>query len=418
LTSVALAVEPRQETIPTDKRPRRITVIWALLFANVLAFARAPMVIPVPHKIGQLLTQGALMLALILALTINRKGAIRPSLFLGLYTLLAITSLMMSVRFVGLGIMYRAFRLIIFLAVLWLLTPWWRDRGLVLLRSQLRVLTLILASLLLGIMMAPGKAFSFNYGSRRLDGVIWPIPAPQVAHYMAELTGLTILLWLCGMVTRRHALVIGGLGLFAVIATHTRTALVGLVAGLFVAALSLFITKRRVRRVFGIGLVVMVTVVLPLSPLINSWLVRGQSSQQLTNLSGRTTVWPLVLHEPRPDTEKIFGSGMTNDSVINQSPDVNGLPIDGSWLATYQDQGIVGWMLESIMFLVLIITALLRPQGPTRALALFLIVYCLFSSFTESGMGEASSYLLDLTVAASLLIPRAYEYRRLRLVTS
>jgi hypothetical protein len=37
-------------------------------------------------------------------------------------------------------------------------------------------------------------------------------------------------------------------------------------------------------------------------------------------------------------------------------------------------------------------------------LALFLILYCLFASFTETGMGEASTYLLDLTVAASLLV--------------
>ena len=72
-------------------------------------------------------------------------------------------------------------------------------------------------------------------------------------------------------------------------------------------------------------------------------------------------------------------------------------------------------VLEGAMFLVLILTALLRPRGPTWALALFLIVYCLLASFTESGMGEASSYLLDLTVAASLLVPRAgATSRRLR----
>jgi hypothetical protein len=34
---------------------------------------------------------------------------------------------------------------------------------------------------------------------------------------------------------------------------------------------------------------------------------------------------------------------------------------------------------------------------------LFLIVYCFVASFTESGMGDASTYLMDLTLAASLL---------------
>ena len=102
------------------------------------------------------------------------------------------------------------------------------------------------------------------------------------------------------------------------------------------------------------------------------------------------------------ETNKIFGSGLSNGSVIGQSPAVNGLPIDSSWIATYQDQGIVGDVLEGVMFLVLLVRRLLRPRGPARAMALFLIMYCLFASFTETGMGEASTYLLDLTVAASL----------------
>ena len=88
---------------------------------------------------------------------------------------------------------------------------------------------------------------------------------------------------------------------------------------------------------------------------------------------------------------------MTNDGVINQVPGLNGRPIDNSWLATYQNQGIVGCALEGFMFLGLLLTAALRPRGPTRALALYLIVYLIFASYTDTGMGEASIYLLDLT---------------------
>jgi hypothetical protein len=63
----------------------------------------------------------------------------------------------------------------------------------------------------------------------------------------------------------------------------------------------------------------------------------------------------------------------------------------------------VGDILEGAIFLLLLLTASFRPSGPTRAMALFLIVYCLVASFTETGMGDASTYLLDITVAASLL---------------
>ena len=95
---------------------------------------------------------------------------------------------------------------------------------------------------------------------------------------------------------------------------------------------------------------------------------------------------------------------MGNGSVVGASdPAYDGLPIDGSWVATYQNQGLVGDVLEGVVFLVLIMTAMLRPRGPSRAMAVFLIVYCLIASFTETGLGDASTYLLDLTLAASLL---------------
>ena len=38
--------------------------------------------------------------------------------------------------------------------------------------------------------------------------------------------------------------------------------------------------------------------------------------------------------------------------------------------------------------------------------------YCLVASITETGLGDASPYLLELTVAASLLAAPAEEERR------
>ncbi len=70
---------------------------WALLVFNVLTPGQGSL-LPIPHRIAQLMTQGALFLALVLALTINPRMRMRPNWFLGLYTVLAITSLMMSVR--------------------------------------------------------------------------------------------------------------------------------------------------------------------------------------------------------------------------------------------------------------------------------------------------------------------------------
>jgi len=54
--------------------------------------------------------------------------------------------------------------------------------------------------------------------------------------------------------------------------------------------------------------------------------------------------------------------------------------------------------------LFVLVNAYFQPLGPPRALALFLVTYCLISSFTETGLSSPSLYMLDLTLAASLLV--------------
>ena len=48
--------------------------------------------------------------------------------------------------------------------------------------------------------------------------------------------------------------------------------------------------------------------------------------------------------------------------------------------------------------------AYFQPRGERRALALFLVTYLLVTSFTETGLSDASVYLLELALAASLLV--------------
>ena len=382
---------------------RRVIIVWSLLFLNVLTFMAQPLVVPIPHTVGQLITQGALVAAFILALTVNPKVKIRPNLFLGLYSILAIITLMMSVRFVSLGTVYRASRLVGFLAVLWLLTPWW-GQTLLFVRTQVRVLVAILVSVMLGLALAPHKAYVLNAGERRLTGALWPMQATAIGHYTAELTGLALLLWLCHIWGRRTALLVAIPSSVALLLAHTRTAMLAMIVALVIAGLSLLTGNRRARRTFAVALV-LATVALPLSPFVSSWLQRGETASQVSNLSGRTIAWQAVLSEQRPEVNKIFGDGMTNSSVIGAANSASdGLPIDSSWLSTYQNQGVVGDVLEGVIFLMLLVSALFKPPGPARAVAFFLIVYCLISSFAETGMGDASPYLLDLALAVSLLV--------------
>jgi hypothetical protein len=397
VTLTAQELRPEMHTAELSaSTERRVSVIWALLFFNGLAYTAAPTVIHIPSPVAKAMTQGALCLAFLLVLTVNRGRLVRPSVILALFTVLAALALVSSSRAEvgsGLGSMIRSVRFLGFMAVLWLLTPWWARRDLLLVRIHLRCLIAVCGLVLLGLMISPSKATSFQ---GRLTGTIWPIPAPQVAHYSAVLVGVVTVLWMSGAIRRRYAAVIIFGGLAMLILTHTRTALLGLVVGVVLSALSLFATHRKVRRGVAFALVAVTLVAVLFAPAISSWLTRGQSSQQLHSLTGRAAVWSALVHAPRSDLDRLIGAGLSNKSF-------NGLPIDNSWLATYQDQGLAGDVIVGAVLLMLLLMAAFRPPGRERAIAIFLIMYCVVASYTETGLGDVSPYLLDLTVAASLL---------------
>jgi hypothetical protein len=387
---------------PSERRiQRRVTLVWSLLFLNVLTFAPHQSVLPIPSSLGQLITQGSLPLAIIVALTLNRRVIVRPNVFLCLVSLLAVEAIMTFVQAQYLrSTGYRTFRLAEFAVALWLLSPFWGRRDLLLVRCHLKAMAVVLGSVVLGLLVSPGHALVGG----RLGGAIWPMPATQVAHYAAVTLGLVVVLWLCGRRNGRATLLIVAATGAILLLTHTRTALAAMIAGVLIAGLSLVVAKARVRRLFaGMGVAAAVAI-LTLSGFLTSWLARGQGTGQLLGLSGRTTYWGPLLAFPRNEFQKIFGFGLSNDSF-------NGLPIDSNWLASYQDQGLFGVGVCAAILLFLLVTAYFRPRGLPRALALFLVTYCLVASFTEVGFTSASTYLLDLTVAASLLVPSTAGWR-------
>jgi hypothetical protein len=376
----------------------RILAVWGALFFNVLAVAQLPTVVPFPTTVGQLITQGCLLVALVLALMANPRAIVRPNLFLVLLTILAVVSLLTSIHgsFL-LGSTFRVCRLIGFVVVLWLLTPWWGRRDMLLLRCHLRCLWVVLGTVLVGAALAPGKAFSFG---GRLSGAIWPLAPTQVAHFAAIVLGVSAVLWMCRVMSGRQALLTLLVVVPVLIATHTRTAFVAMVAGLLVAGVSLFLGQARVRRTSALGGLAAVLAATLFAPELTSWLVRGQSAEQVMNLTGRTVVWSAIYSQPRATINQLFGSGLSNKSF-------NGLPVDSNWATTYLDQGWFGVSIAAAVLVLLLLMAATYRRGPQRAVALFITVYCIFSSFTETGLADASTYLLDLTVAASLLLPQA-----------
>ena len=372
----------------------RVGVAWGLLYFNTLTFFPHTSFLPIPGTVGKAIAQATLPAALLVALSINPKVVVRPNVLLCLVSLLVVGAVLPMLQPQSFGIVYRTFRMAGFVAGLWLLTPWWGRRDLLLVRCYLVSLWVVLGSVLLGLFVSPHRARA----NGRLGGVVWPIPPTQVAHYAAVAIGLVIVLWFCGYIRGRTTLILTVVGGAILVLTHTRTALAALIASLLIAGLSLVVAKPRVRRLIATAGAVATVVVLTFSAAITTWLARGQSAQGLDNLTGRTEVWGPLLAFPRDKFQEIFGFGLSNASF-------NGFPIDSNWLSSYEQLGLFGVVICVIILIFLLVTAYFQPRGVRRALALFLIAYCLVASFTEDGFTDVSPYLLDLTLAASLLVP-------------
>ena len=371
---------------------RRISLAWYLLFFNTLTYVPGYSVFDFPSKIGKALAQGSLPVALVLLLTVNPRLKVRPNLFLGIVSLLVLDTVLTAADVHHLGTTFRTFRLGEYVFALWLLTPWWARDDMLLLRLMLRALYVVLGSVVLGLLLSPGRAFAYD---GRLTGAIWPIMPTQVAQFAAVAAGVTILFWLGRLVSGRIALVGVAFDLVILLLTHTRTALVGLVAGILVAGLSLFFINSRVRKFFASIAVSAAVAVAAAAGFLITWLARGESTQGLTSLTGRTDFWALVLNLPRTRLQEILGFGLTNASI-------NGLPIDSNWLAAYLQEGLFGVAVCAAILVFLLVAAFFRSTGLRRALVLFLVTYCLLASFTEDSFTDVSPYLMYLTVAASL----------------
>jgi hypothetical protein len=392
--TIAIEDERRSSEAPVDPgRVRLGLAVWALLFFNGLAYTDIQLLIPIPHVLGKFAPQGALFLAAVLVLVFNRDRLVRPNLFLTLYTLLATSALLASLRLdAGKGGLLRSGRFIAFVAVLWLLTPLWGRRDRILLHWHVICLTAIVGLVALGGLIDPGRAQKDG----RLYGFIWPVPSTQVGHYAAALAGIVIVLVLAGTMRPRLGVPIAVMAVVVLLLSHTRTATVGLIVGVFLSMLTLALIRRRARRAVIVTIISVVVVAALFTPVIKNWYTRGQTTTNVETLSGRKKVWDALLSKPRSEFELIFGHGLSDKSF-------GGLPIDNSWYSTYADEGLVGDALCAAILICLLMLASTRPRGPSLAVAIFIIVYCAIASMTETGLGDVSPYVLDLTVAAALL---------------
>ena len=138
---------------------------------------------------------------MLLALSLNRKVLVRPNVFLCLVTLVVLGTVMTTLQPQHFGTVFRTVRFVGFVVALWLLTPWWGRRDLLLLRCHTVTLSIVLGSVIVGLLVAPRPCPRQG----RLTGALWPMQPTQVAHYAAVMIGLVVVLWFCGNLRGRTA---------------------------------------------------------------------------------------------------------------------------------------------------------------------------------------------------------------------
>jgi hypothetical protein len=143
---------------------------------------------------------------------------------------------------------------------------------------------------------------------------------------------------------------------------------------------------------------------LPFLPGIIDWAVRGQDSEQLQKLSGRTAAWDFILSQPYDPQLFWLGHGLGDKRILLRrgQGDINVVPIDNSWLDSFWETGAVGATLVALAVLAASVYAFKTPGYAARTFAGFLMTYVLVASVNESGLCDFSS--MTLLVLVSVLI--------------
>ena len=304
-----------------------------------------------------------------------------------------------------LGPLLRLARLLLCLILLFML---WRpllqtpER---LIRAHLWAHLLLAATVVLSVGYAPSQAWrplrTFGSGFR-LQGVIIPMLPPRVGEVGAILLGLAILALLARKIAVLPAGAFIGLGLVLITLSRTRTAAAAIGFGLFLALL--LTRKTWSGRFLALGAPALASLAFMIVPTLHTWLLRGQGTQQISSLSGRTTSWRAVVDEDVSLQTAIIGHGLGNKRVLLRrgEGDIDVMAIDNSWLGLYWETGLLAVTVVAIAMIVAWVSVLRAPTPYVKACGALLLGYVTAASLNESGLSDLSSMTLHLLVAAAI----------------
>jgi len=380
----------------TAHERRTAALVWILVFGSCLAWTGEPdFVIILPPRVEQLGTAIAVILAFWLALKLNPRLKLRGSWPVWLYALLPILALMpvLSGSAGGLGTVARASRFLFALLALALLSPVWRSDPWVIVNAHARALRLCVGAALISLCVGLGQN-----GEGRLISQVPALQPPQIGQFAGVLVGMTAIQTLSRSPRMPRCLLWMALGMAALLLSKTRTPLIAGAVALGLAILLLAVSHSRARELVVSLVLLGPALFLVMEPAVEAFLSRGQNDELLSTLTGRTKAWARVHTFPRTGFQELFGIGYGDKSI-------DGLPIDNGYLATYHEAGKIGLVIVCTAIAVILLRAFAYPKAANRALSIFLLAFVVVASYTETGIGDMSAYVMHILLAGILLTP-------------
>ena len=233
----------------------------------------------------------------------------------------------------------------------------------------------------------------------RLGGGIPEIHPNELAGLAAlPLIALVILVLRRGV---RPAPVVGIVVLFSiVVATGSRIALVGILAGALVALVTNGVRRRGVLYAL-LAFVPLVYAVVVFTGVVDGLASRGGTSAESTALDSRLTGWQVVLGWDLTSWQRWLGVGLSVKEVAVQEKWRSSQVLDSSWVSLLAQAGLIGVVLIAVLLSWCVVTAV--TAGSRRALVLPLLTMFLIRTITESGMVDsAMPFVLFVTLSAVL----------------
>jgi hypothetical protein len=303
----------------------------------------------------------------------------------GILGMASLNSLVMSMRFA------------LIVITIALLSPILAGNPTGVLRTHVLAHGVLAVCTLAGAVLAPGLAF--HPGTRRLIGVLPPMHPSQVGAVAAVMGGLALLALVTGAMGRRSGLIAVAVAMTVLVASRSRTAVLGTLLGLLLSLACLAFQSRRARKLLAVLLGVTAVAWLLAASSLVGWFARGQSHAQLQSFSGRRATWIAMLEERPSGVPEWLGIGLSDKRY-------KGKPIDGGWIAAYWEQGLLGIGVVAALILLTAWQAMRNRDGLLRAAALFLVTLVTVSANTETGISDISVYFLSLMLASLLVTAR------------